>query len=564
MAGALALASLSALPAQMAHAAGIIVNGNGDLVSADGFCTLREAMLNANANDQSGSADCAAGAGADTITFVLGISPTITLNGTPLPAITGPLAIDGSSQLSLTVSGNNASGVFQISANAQVTMTALTVENANATNGAIQNGGTLRLNNLTVRNSTAQSGGGIYNNGTLMLMNSRVVSNTADAGGGIYNFSGTLSIQNSNVLSNRAISATLGGGGIYSVGSSVSPASVTLDGSTVASNTSASRGGGIFNDAASAMTLRNSTISGNTATDGGGVFNSGVVGGFSLGYVTLANNTASAGAGGLQAQSGSAASAIGTIIAGNAGTTANDCAGEALNSLGYNLIGSTAGCAITGTTGTNVTNVAALLGSLADNGGPTLTHLPQAGSPALDVIPFGLAVCNLTSVDQRGTLRPRGLQCDIGAVEAQSSGAALIVTKTASASIVVPAMTFSYTILVRNTGSATAAGTLISDTLPLSVTLGGPISFQPMRTDATDALLFGADIAAGDTATLTIPVRLVNGVPAGTVLTNTVLVSSAAISTPVTASVTVTVGYAQYLPLVARDTPTSTITTTVQ
>lgn len=563
MAGALALASIGALPAQMAHAASITVNGNGDVVSADGFCTLREAILNANANDQSGSTDCAAGAGADSITFVLGISPTITLNGTPLPAITGALAIDGSSQASLTLNGNNASGVYQINAGAQVTMTALTIENANAANGAIQNGGSLRLNNLTVRNNTAQAGGGIYNSGALMLMNSRVVSNTADVGGGIYNFSGTVELLASSLLSNRAISTTVGGGGLYSLGSSVSPASVTIDRSTVASNTTTARGGGIFNDVASTLVMRNSTVSSNGAADGGGVFDSGVVTGFDLGYVTIANNTASAGVGGVLVQVGNTANVIGTIIAGNTGTTASDCAG-ALNSLGYNLIGSSAGCTITGDTGTNVTNVAAALGLLADNGGPTLTHLPLPGSPALDVIPFGSAVCNLTGVDQRGVLRPRGLQCDIGAVEAESSGAALIVTKTASASVVVPSVVFNYTIVVRNTGSATAAGTLISDTLPVSVTLAGPISFQPMRADATDALLFGADIAAGEAATITIPVRLVNGVPAGTVLTNAVLVSSAAISAPVTASVTVTVGYARYMPIVARNSPTSTITTTVQ
>lgn len=553
------------MPVQLARAASITVNGNGDAVSVDGICTLREAILNANANDQSGSADCVAGAGADTIGFNLGVSNTITLSGASLPAISGTLTIDGAAVISLTVNGDNASGVFQINPGAQVTLTALMIENANATNGAIQNGGTLQLNNATVMSNTSQVGGGIYNNGTLMVMNSNILSNTADAGGGIYNFSGSVSLLNSSVLNNRAISATLeGGGGIYSTGSSVSPASVSIERSTIANNTSASRGGGISNDVAGTLTIRNSTISGNSATDGAGVFDSGVLAGLDLGYATIANNTASAGTGGVSLQAGNTANLIGTIIAGNTGTTANDCAGGTFNSLGYNLIGSTAGCTITGATGTNVTNVAALLGPLANNGGPTLTHLPLPGSPALDVIPFGLPVCNLTSVDQRGVLRPRGVQCDIGAVEAESSGAALIVTKTASASFVAQAQTFNYTILVRNTGSAAAIGTLISDTLPVSVTLAGPISFQPMRTDASNALLFGADIAAGDTATITIPVRLVNGVPAGTVLTNTVLVSSGSISTPVSASVAITAAHGVYLPLVARDTQTRTITTAVQ
>ena len=55
-----------------------------------------------------------------------------------------------------------------------------------------------------------------------------------------------------------------------------------------------------------------------------------------------------------------------------------------------------------------------LLGPLADNGGPTFTHLPQPGSPAIDLAP--LAGC--PAQDQRG-LRCGlpALACDSGAVE---------------------------------------------------------------------------------------------------------------------------------------------------
>jgi hypothetical protein len=61
------------------------------------------------------------------------------------------------------------------------------------------------------------------------------------------------------------------------------------------------------------------------------------------------------------------------------------------------------------------------LGPLTDNGGPTLTHLPQAGSPALDFVALG---CPPPATDQRGAPRPfdgnqtGGAQCDAGAVEA--------------------------------------------------------------------------------------------------------------------------------------------------
>ena len=60
-----------------------------------------------------------------------------------------------------------------------------------------------------------------------------------------------------------------------------------------------------------------------------------------------------------------------------------------------------------------------LLAALADNGGPTLTHLPSAFSPAGGVIPVGTAgLCDGTRPDdQRGTARPQGAACDAGAVE---------------------------------------------------------------------------------------------------------------------------------------------------
>jgi hypothetical protein len=60
-----------------------------------------------------------------------------------------------------------------------------------------------------------------------------------------------------------------------------------------------------------------------------------------------------------------------------------------------------------------------LLGALADNGGPTRTHLPGVGSAAIDAIPAGtIGLCDGTlPEDQRGVARPQGSACDIGAVE---------------------------------------------------------------------------------------------------------------------------------------------------
>lgn len=62
---------------------------------------------------------------------------------------------------------------------------------------------------------------------------------------------------------------------------------------------------------------------------------------------------------------------------------------------------------------------------MADNGGPTKTQLIGKGSPAIDVVPAGAAACSADAVDQRGTSRPQGGRCDIGAVEARQQPVAI-------------------------------------------------------------------------------------------------------------------------------------------
>ena len=62
----------TASPVSPAAAAGILeVNSDADTNANDGFCTLREAITAANTDTTSGAAagECAAGSGADEITF---------------------------------------------------------------------------------------------------------------------------------------------------------------------------------------------------------------------------------------------------------------------------------------------------------------------------------------------------------------------------------------------------------------------------------------------------------------------------------------------------------------
>jgi hypothetical protein len=100
-----------------------------------------------------------------------------------------------------------------------------------------------------------------------------------------------------------------------------------------------------------------------------------------------------------------------TIVAGGGG----NCAGvitDGGNNLEFSIAASTCGL------GFITSNP--LLGPLADNGGPTLTHALRSGSAAIDAVP--LADCtddlgNPLTTDQRGAPRPHGPACDIGAFE---------------------------------------------------------------------------------------------------------------------------------------------------
>lgn len=58
---------------------------------------------------------------------------------------------------------------------------------------------------------------------------------------------------------------------------------------------------------------------------------------------------------------------------------------------------------------------AASVYTLADNGGPTLTHALLGGSPAIDAADD--AGCPAS--DRRGVARPQGASCDVGSYEQQ-------------------------------------------------------------------------------------------------------------------------------------------------
>jgi hypothetical protein len=109
----------------------------------------------------------------------------------------------------------------------------------------------------------------------------------------------------------------------------------------------------------------------------------------------------------------------GTIVAGN---TPENCAGIAVASVDHNLQDD-ASCPLTRLN--DRSDADPLLGPLAQNGGLTATHLPSAGSPALDHGPS----LGCPGTDQRGVTRPRdgdgdgAPACDVGAVERKGARA---------------------------------------------------------------------------------------------------------------------------------------------
>ncbi len=304
--------------------------------------------------------------------------------------------------------------------------------------GAILNGGPLIINNSRFIGNTNPSNGGAINSEvpsqsispfTLIIRDSVFSGNTSGGDGGALDSNGPLQIARCTFAGNSATGASSFGGAInITYTNSTQSGAITLSDSTLSGNSSKGGGGGLSvdtddggNGSAVPVVMTNCTVSGNTALAGGG----GIVnftGTLRLQNVTVtANNATGADNIGDGVASlndvGVRTEVSNSIISGNLGNDVSsdfvqDGTASTLFSLGYNLIGggTNAGFNQTGDQ-RNVANPN--LGALANNGGPTQTHLPQSGSPAIDKGDTTL------TTDQRGPAftRPVGTADDIGAVE---------------------------------------------------------------------------------------------------------------------------------------------------
>src|SRR6266576_3935518 len=293
----------------------------------------------------------------DTIDFDPSLKgQTISLTSAEL-VINKSITISGIGQNLLAVSrAQNAPAfrIFNLMPGRSVTIQGLTISNGLAPEfgcggGILDEGSLLSLINCTVSgNSTDGTGGGICAdaNATLMIDSSTLNGNYAgDYGGSIAN-SGTLIINNSTLSGNRG---EFTGGAILNGFNG--DASLTLSNSTLSGNTTQLHGGGIFNEGHSAIS--NSTLSGNSGMTAGAILNR-------LGTLDIESTILNRGE-------------LGPNISNDSGT---------VTSHGYNLSSDDGGGVLNGL-GDQI-NTDPLLGPLRNHGGPTLTHVPLRGSPAID------------------------------------------------------------------------------------------------------------------------------------------------------------------------------------
>jgi CSLREA domain-containing protein len=378
-------------PSQASPEGSLIVNTVAD--TDDGTCdvancTLREAVNTANNT-----------VGANTITFSLPPTATITLAGTQLPIISDTLTFDGSTAVNLSINAADQSRHFEIGSGTAVTIT-----------------------NLTLSFGESSSGGAIYNDGGLLNVGlSTFLANESwdgfGGGGAIANFEGTLNISDSFFRGN--VTNGIGGAILNDHGTVNIRNSTFLENAVLYPPVLDGAGGAIANEEG-ILNISNSTFGGNYCQPhyrqpcfGGGIANFGIL---VLNNSTLNKNAAYAfgypvKGGGIY--NGAGLQLRNTIIANSEG---GDCFSWYFSTNINNLVED--GSCYADFTGDP------LLGSLRANGGPTRTYAPLSISLAVDK--GDNATCAdppVNNLDQRGVVRPLDgngdgtPNCDIGSYE---------------------------------------------------------------------------------------------------------------------------------------------------
>ncbi|AVP97489.1 hypothetical protein C7S18_09905 [Ahniella affigens] len=425
--------------------------GDGVCQTAAGSCTLRAAIIEANAVPSVDTIQVPAG---QYVLSIAGRNDDQSLSG-DLDVLAN-LLLTGAGPDQTIIDAAGLDRVFHVASGVNATISAMSIRGGAGvdTGGGIANAGTLAVQGCRIEFNGSDAGpirlgGGVYNSGALALSVSVIADNRVGAsnqvgatGGGIYSLT-ALSLNGARVENNRAIGIqSLGGGLATSVLLQMSTTDVRgniatngagilqssgeafINASSVRDNLASQQGGGI-RVLSGNLELVNTSVLGNRANGSGGglqVQTGDVV----LRNVTIhanladADANASGTAGGAQLN-GSSARVLNSILAGNHhGTVADDCSGTLTDSQ-YNLVQSNSGCVL----GTHDFSADPLLAAISDNQG-TSAAAPTPTSPAIDAgDPAGCLGTQDTNlvVDQWTTRRPQdgdqdGVErCDLGAIE---------------------------------------------------------------------------------------------------------------------------------------------------
>ncbi len=262
------------------------------------------------------------------------------------------------------------------------------------------NGTTSGLSDLTITNSTLSGNSTVGGSGGV-IRNSH----------GARTYFDNCTFANNTAYNNGGVALNVG----YGLASGQLPPTMVFSNSTLSGNQALSGNGGAIYSYDGNLEIFQSTLSGNTAVQGiGGALYMATAYAYvgtpnetssTLERSTLTLNDAYYGGGGIAVNPYHSSTWTNSIISGNTSTPGSEELYLSTNTsitYAYTMIGGNA-----------------LLGPLADNGGPTLTHLPLPGSPVIDAAnPTATGVA-----DQRG-FEPRvvGAAMDMGSVEVGATG----------------------------------------------------------------------------------------------------------------------------------------------
>lgn len=370
-----------------ASAATLNVTTTDDAVSADGQCSLREAITAANID--SAFMDCPSGSGADVIVLGAGeyridlAGAGENSNATGDFDIRSSLSVRGAGADLTRIRGDRGDHVFDLAMPGagqpiNVVIEAITLRNGDGIlGGAIINGDgvSLLVSGCSIVNNTAAQGAGIASMGTLEVVNSAFHANQAGNGGAIWTGGGSATLRNVTFDANAAT-------GSGSVASFNAPA--------------------LLNNVTMTLNIADSDL--DDIGDGALEMNANV----SISNSIVARNI--------------------DLSLGGSSTVNPDCVvgvSGSLDSAGYNIIGNIGTvCTLGGVQPSDQIGNAAQpinprLQPFAVYGGTVETEPPIAASPAVErgspAMVGAPGACEAT--DARGIVRPQGSRCDIGAAE---------------------------------------------------------------------------------------------------------------------------------------------------